>query len=461
MSKIKKVLAMLLALAMVLGTTLTAFAATKSEAEIHVSNAENATLTYVQVIQPNQTTVTGWEFSSQDIANAYTSAFGVSDAQDAIKAMLNQTDGRTEQISKALSNVVENKNIVFKSMENPQKVTSAGVYAIHATEEGFTYNNMSAYVGFYDGEGTLDYPSLKDAELEAKKAPTTVIKDNNDPDDVKAIGDTVDYTVKAYVPYINPNDENKTFFVYDNIEGATYNLEGAQITVGGKTITNEIILNDDKTGFSIDLSDLIDATNSRAGDEIVVTYKAVITNEVVENKVEAGHKGGSEFGSDISKIFTGTITLVKYGENEEVKLSGAGFKVTKDSDTTVLKFTKESEGIYKFDKAGTEEEVFVNDQGELVVKGLDVGSYHFTETTAPKGYSINTVPSTATLVVDENNKDAVATTIIRANTSMSDTKLSSLPSTGGIGTTIFTIGGCLIMIAAAGLFFASRRKSAK
>ena len=42
-----------------------------------------------------------------------------------------------------------------------------------------------------------------------------------------------------------------------------------------------------------------------------------------------------------------------------------------------------------------------------------------------------------------------------------NTKLSGLPSTGGIGTTIFTIGGCAIMIIAAGLFFASRRKSSK
>ena len=40
-----------------------------------------------------------------------------------------------------------------------------------------------------------------------------------------------------------------------------------------------------------------------------------------------------------------------------------------------------------------------------------------------------------------------------------DSKLSALPSTGGIGTTIFTIGGCAIMIVAAGLFFASRKKS--
>ena len=39
-----------------------------------------------------------------------------------------------------------------------------------------------------------------------------------------------------------------------------------------------------------------------------------------------------------------------------------------------------------------------------------------------------------------------------------DTKSSSLPSTGGIGTTIFTIGGCVIMIVAAGLYFSTRKK---
>lgn len=42
-----------------------------------------------------------------------------------------------------------------------------------------------------------------------------------------------------------------------------------------------------------------------------------------------------------------------------------------------------------------------------------------------------------------------------------NTKLAALPSTGGIGTTIFTIGGCVIMIAAAALFFATRRKNEK
>ena len=39
-----------------------------------------------------------------------------------------------------------------------------------------------------------------------------------------------------------------------------------------------------------------------------------------------------------------------------------------------------------------------------------------------------------------------------------NTKLIALPSTGGIGTTIFTVAGCGIMIAAAFFFFASRKK---
>ena len=39
-----------------------------------------------------------------------------------------------------------------------------------------------------------------------------------------------------------------------------------------------------------------------------------------------------------------------------------------------------------------------------------------------------------------------------------DTKLIALPETGGIGTVIFTVGGCALMIAAAILFFANRKK---
>ena len=90
------------------------------------------------------------------------------------------------------------------------------------------------------------------------------------------------------------------------------------------------------------------------------------------------------------------------------------------------------------------------------MEGLDEGTYHIEEKVAPDGYSINEKIEDVTLSVEGE-----ATAVLEGTREVLDTKLSSLPSTGGIGTTIFTIAGCLIMVAAAGLFFASRRKSAK
>lgn len=49
--------------------------------------------------------------------------------------------------------------------------------------------------------------------------------------------------------------------------------------------------------------------------------------------------------------------------------------------------------------------------------------------------------------------------VINGTASMTDTTLAALPSTGGMGTTLFTIAGCVIMISAAGLFFATRKKA--
>ena len=93
--------------------------------------------------------------------------------------------------------------------------------------------------------------------------------------------------------------------------------------------------------------------------------------------------------------------------------------------------------------------------GRIKVEGLDVGTYYFEEVKAPEGYSLDATPVSVELKLT----DKTATSIITATPAEKlNTKLSALPGTGGIGTTIFTIGGCVIMIAAAGLYFASRRR---
>lgn len=65
--------------------------------------------------------------------------------------------------------------------------------------------------------------------------------------------------------------------------------------------------------------------------------------------------------------------------------------------------------------------------------------------------------ATASLTKDGDTVSAVFT----STTSMKDTKVGSLPETGGIGTTIFTVGGCAIMVVAAALFFMNKKKHEK
>ncbi len=467
MKKMRKIFAVLLTLAMVFGMSMTSFAATKDTATITVNNADKATLTYAQVIKADQSTETGWAFVNDAVADDYVKAFGVNDAQAAIEAMLPAANVDANKLGAAQAKAAN--HVTFKAMANPQTVDAAGVYLVKATEVGYTYNIMSAYIGFGEvtitgEEGTVkyDYPSLVDAELGAKKTPTKVEKEAVDTDNVVATGDILTYKVKTNVPFIAPTDTDKTFWAYDELTGAEYTeKETATITLGGGNVTTAypINWNTDKAKFSVDLSNMINDANSNAGKEVVITYKVKVTanNDIITNKATAGHKGTTDFGSTEIKVYQGNITLTKTGENN-VKLPNAGFEVRKDSkDSKALTFTKLADGVYKYDPNSTVTEVFTKADGTVKVQGLDVGTYYFKETTAPKGYSVNQNQAEATLAVEGDKAAAVLT----ANTSMTDTKLSALPSTGGIGTTIFTIAGCLIMIAAAGLFFASRKKTNK
>lgn len=112
-------------------------------------------------------------------------------------------------------------------------------------------------------------------------------------------------------------------------------------------------------------------------------------------------------------------------------------------------------GVYKvaLDNETNATTTLVATNGTLQVTGLDEGSYAFKETKAPEGYKVSPNNKEFTITANESAEVTVD------ELSFVNTKLSALPSTGGIGTTIFTIAGCVIMIAAAGLFFASRKKS--
>ena len=474
MKKIKKVLALLVAMVMVMGMTMTTMAAPESATITVKDENENplkdVKLSYVPVIVADPSTRTGWAFTSEIIEKAYLDAFHETDNQNVIDQLIayeakKEGAATSEEIAKALSNVANSERIDYLPMKNPQSVTEAGVYAVKAEQEGYTYNNMAAYVGFGPVEDQ-NYPTLTSTDLIVKRTPTNVDKSTTDPDKVVAVGDIVTYTIKTKVPYIDPNHTNKTFGITDTIIGAEYYLTGegstATVQMGTETVGKAERFVVAGNNFTVDLSDLITPDNANAGKDVIITYTAKVT-EVTVNNQASGHISGEEVDSHPSvDVYTGQITLTKTDAETRDLLAGAGFEVRKDDvEGTPLTFSEESEGIYIYDPEGKETTVFTGQNGTLVLKGLDVGIYYFKETVAPEGYHIADSPkgydAQAEIVAPENG----VTEIIKAETALTNTKLSSLPSTGGIGTTIFTIGGCVIMIAAAGLFFASRKKENK
>lgn len=483
----KRISAFVLTAIMVLSMCTAVFADDPSAA-IKLNGFEGATkVEYMQIITKDETKTSGWAFTN-GAGSCFTSAFNLGDSDDAQQQIIwgliqyqdknvklpngvTAVEATAAKIDLALSKVAALTGFSEATNKESIEVDAAGVYAIKAEEEGYTYKTATAYVGF--GE---PYPALAGTEVTAKKSPTVVDKTTTDADHVVAIGDIVTYTIEAYVPFIDAaNTTNRTFTITDAITGADYYLEGPHSvssvtmeTENGQITVGNIVENTDGKGFSITLDELVsDTSNPNAGKKIIVTYTAKVNATTVKNTA-GSHVADVDYGGENSKVdlFTGELVLLKYGDGDiNNALADAEFVLYKDGEETPLTFVKkevkERKNIRKYYEYAPDAEnatttLVTDENGMIDVEGLDIGSYHFEETKAPKGYSINTDGKTLTLTVN-----GVATAKVYNEGQLNDTKLNALPSTGGMGTYLFTIIGVVLMSCAAGAFFVSRRKTNK
>ena len=314
------------------------------------------------------------------------------------------------------------------------------------------------------------------------------------------IGDTVTYTVT---------------FVTSNYDGAgkdakkivTYTIEDTLPDfLKDVTVTSIIVDNDGNAETTTDQTnvtaqfvnkkieiDWYDEANSKFlydnGATVTITYTAVVTDKAAidgagnTNKVTLTwtDEDGTTPGKleDNKTIYTYAIALKKVDDKGK-PLAGAVFEFP-----FYVKTTADTDGAYIY--AGTTAGEGLTNQittpadGVIVVKGVKSGTYSITEVTAPAGYNKLTAPVSVTAVqtgktsthttvyLDENGNvtstetsttvevilnDIAATAIVVVNKTGAE-----LPSTGGMGTTIFYVLGGVLMAGAAILLVTKKKMS--
>lgn len=483
MKKMRKIFAVLLTLAMVLGMSMTSFAA-GTTATINLSGdtlTKDTVIKYLQIVEPDTTSTLGWKFSSDEIANVFIAKFGGT-KDEALKKVIdlgsdshaaNGTINASDKLGAALSELTatNNANITTTTDGVPNAITNlnkAGLYLVTANATGYSYLPMLAYIKD-EGLGNLADASLT---VKGSKNKVTKVIDDDSAESVSE-GDEIDYTVTAEYPYYSADAEKKTFTATDKLTNATFKENSLEIKVAGVNTalapTTDYTVNEYKNSNKLEIA--FKYNPNYAGKTVTIKYTAIVGSGEgnVKNEIK------SNFDTDGDSVTSAkvNVTVEKLAkEPNGKKLSGAKFTLYEYSEEAKDGYTKvESASVITGTTAETKP-IWVKKvgnpqstttEGTTTFVGLDAQKkYCVQETNAPAGYKIQkdyhvltgaekTSPETSK-VYKFNNFDKVTLT---------NDNLSALPSTGGIGTTIFTIAGCVIMIAAAGLFFASRKKTNK
>ena len=316
------------------------------------------------------------------------------------------------------------------------------------------------------------------------------------------IGDDVPFHLIGKVPDMSAYDSYKYIF-HDTLsagltapdaDSVKVYLSSNKTTENATDITNKFTVNVLDQKITVTCNNLKEINGIAEGNYIIVEYSATLnTNAVIglngnENEVYLEYSNNPNQGGagDTGKTPSDKVIVFTY-ELDTTKVDGANNTTPlKDAEFILLNSDK-SKGAKiengKFAGWVNEDEATVlktSDSGLIEIKGLDDGTYYLKETKAPSGYNKLQDPVEVIITATtQNNQDWTNKEADKALTSLNVTadgkagegntttgvasikiannKGSNLPSTGGIGTTIFYIVGGILMVGAAVLLITKRR----
>lgn len=366
-----------------------------------------------------------------------------------------------------------------KSLDPTATLPKGGSYT--ASDLPLGYYVVDSSLGALCGLTTTN-PSATISEKNEVPAPKkTVMEDSTSgygKSNTAQIGDTVEF--KIVIP-AKKGAQNYT--LHDQMEdGLTLNQNSITVKAGEKELAKD---KDYTVDFKVDCKDKSGAnatcdfeirfTNDylstiTADNDIVVTYTAVLNkNADATNKndtvLDYGDGNHSEWDETTTKTFM--FDIIKTKSNMEV-LNGAKFELY-DAQTAGNKIAlvKVADGVYRVATAAEKNaEGFTSaviEAGKATVKGLDAKTYWLQETEAPAGY--NKLADRVQVKIDGAN----LTTTMEGNVwhegdggvQITNKAGTQLPSTGGMGTTIFYVLGSALVLGAVVLLVTKKRMSTK
>lgn len=490
----KKLMAALLAVAMVCAMAIPAFA----------DGSAPAGTTYTITINNPVGTYEAYQIFSGDLHDGtlfnVTWGTGVSeagktalgDAKNKAASLINETDAKV--FAEALN--TNNYLGATSGTYDDGKITglTAGYYLV---------KNKAGSVGDHETYTSFILKVVKDVDVFPKGNKPTLekkVKDINDTTDSTTSNwqDSADHDIGDEVPFqltatIASNfADYKTYkFVFHDVQSAGLDFlkDTVTVKVANTALTDdqyEVITDtDDNCTFHVVIEDLKQIRSAAAGAKVVVEYKSTLNKNAVIGSAGNPNDAYLEYSNnpydthgttttpnDKVTVFTFKVVANKTNGATDEALKGAAFALYKRDNAGKWNLVALNNAT---ESAAGEYTIADKDQTKFEWKGLDDGVYKISEIITPAGFnSIEDQIFTVTAEHDVTSQDpqlnslsGIATTgEIQFTPDTSKGSLSTtiennagatLPGTGGIGTTIFYVVGGGLMVAAAILLITKKR----